>query len=499
MSLESVGGREGGEVLRGMEMEKELQMMELQEQDLLLDSPAISARQDEYISKLRKANEALRHQLRAYSKALELSLENSNSLAAGSGLRALKSKLDHDGKKSLRAMVATKEKSLAALRKKVELYKKSITHLKKQLRKAYTSERVIQIGNENKEKEKKIQQLLEEKRNLVNIHRAQARQIQKADLGKEEWPERVASLQEELRLARDRYRELKVKIKESESLQTRQHEQMVRLTEKNKDLLRELKEHEAAHGVVREKPANPGEVKKAWEKERRGYMSRIQQLEKANRRDKAKLDSATKRSNQVIQELKLRIEGYKEKVEEREREMRSQLLQVKKLKRNLRELAMGDLPELQVAWNKDLEDYFTGEKEIGSPESTQGPNRPTESPKELNPLRESRIKDIAHEDQTNSIDSTLSTSQHEDIRSEAKDLPTPEVKTSIHVDEEQGTRVETGLLSGDTHTETEKLEEDPVTAAHEEPTSAPTVAEPIAKENTFAKPTMRRKRKGKAF
>ena len=93
----------------------------------------------------------------------------------------------------------------------------------------------------------------------------------------------------------------------------------------------------------------------------------------------------------------------------------------------------------------------------------------------------------------------IQASQHEEIRSEAKELPTPEVKTSIHVDEEQVARVETSLLSEDTHTETEKLEEDPVTAAHEEPTSAPTVAEPIAKENTFAKPTMRRKRKRTAF
>ena len=479
-------------VTRSME---QLELMALGDGGIVLDSPAISARQEEYISKLRKANEALRNQLRAYSKALEVSMSGSKSFAAGSGLRALKSKLDHDGKKSLRALVATKEKSLVSLRKKVEVYKKSVTHLKKQLRKAYTSERVIQIGNENKEKEKRIQQLLEEKRNLVNIHRAQAKQIQRADVSKEEWPERVAALQEELRFARDRYKELKLKIKESESMHSRQHEQMVRLTEKNKELLRELKELEASHGVVREKPPDPGSVKKAWEKERRGLTTRIHQLEKANRREKVKLESASKRSEQVIQGLKLRIDGYKEKVDEREKEMRAQLLQVKKLKRNLRELAMGDLPQMQISWNKDLEDYFTGDKEVGEGlRSPQGPNPPASSPKQQNHLRENRIKDATSEElslpvETKNVLDALEGERNGD--NELGDVSVVAEEVSPSLPEE-----EIPLQVNDNNSGEVGIEQESSELPAEKAVS---IAAPVTKENTFAKPMMRRKRKGKAF
>eukprot|EP00511_Aplanochytrium_stocchinoi_P011525 CAMPEP_0204873874 /NCGR_PEP_ID=MMETSP1348-20121228/41810_1 /ASSEMBLY_ACC=CAM_ASM_000700 /TAXON_ID=215587 /ORGANISM="Aplanochytrium stocchinoi, Strain GSBS06" /LENGTH=251 /DNA_ID=CAMNT_0052029407 /DNA_START=320 /DNA_END=1072 /DNA_ORIENTATION=+ len=129
----------------------------------------------EYIAKLQKANHALRKQLVIFSRALESSLQESRITEVKTESDTPNNRTSKlvrpsdDGKKSLRAIIASKEKALQSLKKKLDVCKKSNDNLKLKVQKAYTSERVIQMGNEKKEKDLQIQQLLEETRNLRNI------------------------------------------------------------------------------------------------------------------------------------------------------------------------------------------------------------------------------------------------------------------------------------------------------------------------------------------
>ena len=78
------------------------------------------------------------------------------------------------------------------------------------------------MGNEKKEKDLQIQQLVEETRSLRSIQRSQAKRLDKSKVG-EEWPARVAALQEELRMLRERFRRLKDKAKVSDEQQNASH------------------------------------------------------------------------------------------------------------------------------------------------------------------------------------------------------------------------------------------------------------------------------------
>jgi len=372
-------------------------MGEFDDEESVLHTPRILGEEQEYVGKLRAANHALRTQLKEFSKALDAALSvraNNNN----------NSTHDVDGKKSLRAIVNSKEKQLNGLKKKLETYKKQNEQLKKQLRSAYTSDKVVQMGNENKEKEQIIQKLIAENKSLTTIQRNQAKQIQKQESGKEEWPARVAALQDELRVTRERLRTIKEKSKQAEEHHKKQHEQVMRLMGKNKELSKEIARYEAANGKAKTRSTlNREQIEKEWNEQREKLTHKISVLEKSNKQERNKLAIANRKGEEKIEELSKKIKQMQEKIDESEKDMRIQVLQVKKLKRNLRELATGEapLPLGTKPWAVNLAQYLNGENNDQPSEETPDTNPEIE---ETTQEQEQEEKEEEEEEEENDED-----------------------------------------------------------------------------------------------
>ena len=118
---------------------------------------------DESIEKLRLANQALRQQLKEFSRALDASLAQHQDLSTATPSAV---KLQAKRKETIGKLHA-KEKQLKALHKKMEIYKKANAGLKQQLGSSYHPDKLNQLRQEKAEKIKRIEELETEKKTLV--------------------------------------------------------------------------------------------------------------------------------------------------------------------------------------------------------------------------------------------------------------------------------------------------------------------------------------------
>jgi len=338
--------------------------------------------EQERVEKLRLANEALRKQLRDFSRLFESTLNNASAMKrigpASSGQD------DDDAKKSLRAIVNSKQKQVQNLKKKLDMYRRSNQQLKTQMKHAFTTDRVAQLTNENHEKQMEIEKLMEENRNLVAMQRSHAKKLAKQSHNREEWPAKLSNLQDELRVTREMLRKYKEKSRNLDEEATKQRELMNKLKDKNKDLSTTLKELESKNGKIRPREVQDvAAQQEAWNEERMKLERAIQVLEKSNKQERIKAHQAAKEIEAKIKEHESAMAKMKSKFDVKEKDMRFQVVEVKKLKRGLRELAMseGALASGSVPWSSNLASFFNDEDahledemeeiEIGNSESEQ--------------------------------------------------------------------------------------------------------------------------------
>eukprot|EP00500_Bicosoecida_sp_ms1_P002402 CAMPEP_0203815650 /NCGR_PEP_ID=MMETSP0115-20131106/11224_1 /ASSEMBLY_ACC=CAM_ASM_000227 /TAXON_ID=33651 /ORGANISM="Bicosoecid sp, Strain ms1" /LENGTH=361 /DNA_ID=CAMNT_0050724549 /DNA_START=19 /DNA_END=1104 /DNA_ORIENTATION=+ len=308
------------------------------------------ATQDETIEKLRLANEALRKQLKEFSKALDASLAaNSEDAEAASGSLSAR---DREAflleRRRMMNALAGKEKQLRGVQKKLEIYKKANAELKKQVGGTYNAERLAALHSERDEKEVLLAQLQEENRTLMAIQRSQAKKIQEQEAMKSEWPAKVSSLMADLRVAKERVRKAKEREAKAQDLTKKQHEQMLRLAEKNKQLQAQLLDYERSQGTsLAEKEKK--KLLASWTEEKAKLQHAIDVLEKSKMQERTKGERLLRANVTELQKVKKEMEKHRAALAEKEKEIRLQLLQVRKLKRQLRELALGEVP-LAKGW-----------------------------------------------------------------------------------------------------------------------------------------------------
>jgi len=122
---------------------------------------------DETIEKLRLANQALRQQLKEFSRALDASLAQNT----GEEVSSAKSPA-HGRRRNMLQALSAKEKQLKAVHKKLEIYKRANVELKKQLGSVYQPEKLQQLKSEKRDKERIIRELKDENKSLVRPYSA---------------------------------------------------------------------------------------------------------------------------------------------------------------------------------------------------------------------------------------------------------------------------------------------------------------------------------------
>jgi len=339
--------------------------------------------QEEQIRKLRLSNDTLRKQLVDFSQTLEVALNKANK-------QPIPEPRTEESKKSLRAIIASKEKFVVGLKKKVDTIHKQNDQLRQQLRVAYTSDRVMQMGNETKEKELRIRTLVEENRHLQAAQRSKKKRINNSS----EWNSRVQVLQDELRVIKETLRKYKERNRTAEEESKRHREHVVSLTERNKELAKDL--YQAGGDIKQQQSISDQE--ELWFKEKTKLEHSIQVLDKSNKLERSRARQAFKREEEQQKEHGKEIQQLQQVIEEREKYMRFQLLQIKKLKSGLRDFALSEAPLPEPVWSLNLQQFLLGD-EISSGDLIQIPQSPiTTKPLERGPRAIRTQGIISHND-----------------------------------------------------------------------------------------------------
>ncbi|KAF0715222.1 Aste57867_3506 [Aphanomyces stellatus] len=236
-----------------------------------------------------------------------------------------------------RKTLAAKEMELRTLYRKIGVYRKANAVLKKELESFHNNDTLAQLENKAREKQLLIEKLTHDNKYLVNLQRTQAKRIEELESLKEHFPTKHHSIMEELRICKETYRMYKEREKAADERSAKLHQQVVDLTAKNKGLADKIKQHEQSQ-------MSSHQTADAVEAEADGELAQLQQrvltLEKNKRTEKAKYDRVLKTCQEQLDECKREMERFQQALLDKDKELRHQVVELKKLKRQLRELAV---------------------------------------------------------------------------------------------------------------------------------------------------------------
>ncbi|KDO34606.1 hypothetical protein SPRG_00669 [Saprolegnia parasitica CBS 223.65] len=231
-----------------------------------------------------------------------------------------------------------KETELQLLQKKIGVYRKANETLRKELESLHSNDALVHLENKAREKQLLIEKLVHENRYLANLQRTQAKRIEELEALKEHFPAKHHSVMEELRVCKETFRMYKEREKAADERSAKLHQQVVDLTQRNKSLAEKIKAHENY-----KPPADSTATKDmddGREDELLQLQARVAQLEKTKRIEKAKYDRIIKACEDQLDECKREMESFQTQLLDKEKELRLQVVQLKKLKRTLRELVV---------------------------------------------------------------------------------------------------------------------------------------------------------------
>ncbi|OQR93071.1 hypothetical protein ACHHYP_02952 [Achlya hypogyna] len=231
--------------------------------------------------------------------------------------------------------LAKKESELQQLQKKIAVYRKANANLRKELEAVHSNDTLVQLENKAREKQLLVDKLAHENRYLANLQRTQAKRIEELEALKEHFPAKHHSVMEELRICKESFRMYKEREKAADERSAKLHQQVVDLTQRNKALAEKIKQHENYKA-----PAETTKGDDDKEDELAQLQAKVLQLEKSKRMEKAKYDRVVKACEEQLEECKREMESFQAQLLDKEKELRLQVVQLKKLKRTLRELVI---------------------------------------------------------------------------------------------------------------------------------------------------------------
>ena len=178
------------------------------------------------IERLQQQNKKLRNELKSLSRQLDEALDQKKQNEKTKSRKPQAEPQDE-------ATIAAKEQELKGLLKQISRYKRDINVMKKQLDSSNNETKYVELENEAKYLIGRIKELKTENGSLLKVQRDQVKAIQDNTA---EYPQKMKSIGEELKSAKEHYRELLNKQKQDEKLLKQQHEKAVALEQKCRNL-----------------------------------------------------------------------------------------------------------------------------------------------------------------------------------------------------------------------------------------------------------------------
>jgi hypothetical protein len=300
-----------------------------------------SSSQTATIEKLRLSNNALRSQLKEFARALDASLKNNKKASE----RALE-----PSSKSMKI----KAQVVKNMKQKIEIYKRANNELKRQLKETRDNDKVIELENLVNLKEREIHKLVKDNKSLLAIQRNQAKQISAKENLKHEWPQRITSLENDVKVYREKLRKVRARDIKFADERRSQKVQLGEARNKNRRLKAQLEDMrsvliESGENVRKKKGVKT--VEEAVKSATAQLEQRIKKLSlQVTLLEKTKSQEAM-RHKRLIRKKELELKAAMETNEKlhkqlakKEKQVRMQVLQVKKVKKQLHEIVMKEEP-----------------------------------------------------------------------------------------------------------------------------------------------------------
>ena len=293
------------------------------------------------IEKLRLSNNALRSQLKEFARALDASLKN-NKKASQMALEP--------SSKSMKI----KAQVVKNMRQKIEIYKRANNELKRQLKETRDNDKVIELENLVNMKEREILKLVRDNKSLLAIQRNQAKQISAKENLKQEWPQRIKSLENDVKVYREKLRKVRARDIKFADERRNQKAQLEEARSKNRRLKAQLEDMRTMLVEDGDKNRKKKGVKSVEEAVRNATEKLEQRIKKLSLQvtllEKTKNQEAMKHKRLMrkkAEELKAAMETngqLQRELSKKEKQVRMQVLQVKKVKKQLHDIIMKEEP-----------------------------------------------------------------------------------------------------------------------------------------------------------
>ncbi|ETW03637.1 hypothetical protein H310_05036 [Aphanomyces invadans] len=247
-----------------------------------------------------------------------------------------------------RNTLAAKEVELRNLYKRISVYRKANAALQKELEGFHNNDFVAQVENKAREKQLLIEKLTHENKYLANLQRTQAKRIEELESLKEHFPSKHHSVMEELRICKETYRMCKERERLAEDRSAKLHQQVVDLMARNKALADKIRQHHSSteskattnDATARRGDGGGGGGGDDDDDDLAQLRTRVALLEKTKRAEKAKYERVIQMCQEQLDACKREMEAFQAQLLEKEKELRLQVVELKKLKRQLRDLAV---------------------------------------------------------------------------------------------------------------------------------------------------------------
>ena len=240
-----------------------------------------------------------------------------------------------------------KNKQLKEARKKASLYKRSNAELTRRLARVVDDDLLLSMKNRASEKDSQIARLRDENRALSNNVRQQARVISEQQAFTEGWPAKVDGLQRQLRSERAKMRTYVARAAENEETSVEKHEvQVASLRARNLQLRDNLDSRPGDNGGA---AANNGDGDDDDDDD--DTVSKLRLLTKVHRQHEKQLQDRLQQAYSTVEAERAHVAALQGELDNAEKLLRMQIVEVKTMKRNVRQLTKlhATLPQRAVA------------------------------------------------------------------------------------------------------------------------------------------------------
>ena len=268
---------------------------------------------DVAIEKLEKQNEKLRSELKELKKALDASRKKINNKASQGSDNA-------------------EDKETLTVNAKIKKFKQETLKMTKELEGNLNISKITDLENQSIFLSKKLAELESEQSLLKKIEKEQQNALNSAQ-SSNTYPEKINQLRDDIRLNKEKYKELSIKHKQEEKIYRIQHEKCVDLEEKCRKLYDFIKK------TKEEEKKNDGEMiqeEEITENDKQRLEEKIKKTEEIKNEEEGKIKNKIKASETQIREGNHHLAMLKIKLKEKDQECRLNLLKIKELRKAMK-------------------------------------------------------------------------------------------------------------------------------------------------------------------